>query len=225
MYVEKYYRNIGLYFLILILFILLGFYYPYFALFPDFKSVTTIVHIHTITLILWTLILIAQPILIRYKKYRLHQIIGRITYLLVPLVILTCAGVMRQQYYELIGKKMTQVQSFKSIYTSFTGILSIITYYLFAIIYVLKGNIAFHMRYMICLFLEFIPPTFGRTLGYWLDIRQVYTHTIAVSVGALILLILIIADKKRGLNFTPYVVALSLYLIFTLSWFALGHPL
>jgi hypothetical protein len=223
--VEKYYRNIGLYFLILILFIILGFYYPYFSLFPDFKSVTTIVHIHTITLMLWTLILIAQPILIRYKKYRAHKIIGRISYLLVPLVIITCAGVMRQQYYEYIDQKMTHAQSFKSLYTSFTGILSIIIYYLLAIIYVLKGNIAFHMRYMICLFLEFIPPTFGRTLGYWLGMKQVYTHTIAVSVGALTIIILIIADKKRELNFTPYVVALSLYLIFTLSWFAIGHPL
>ena len=174
---------------------------------------------------LWTLTLIAQPILIRYKRYKAHKIIGRITYLLVPLVIITCAGVMRQQYYENIGQKMTNEQSFKSLFTSFTGMLSIIIYYLLAIINVLKGNIAFHMRYMICLFLEFIPPTFGRTLGYWLGMRQVYTHTIAVAAGALILVILIIADKKRKLNFTPYVVALSLYLIFTLSWLAIGHPL
>jgi hypothetical protein len=223
--VEKYYRNIGLYFLILILFIGLGFYYPYFSLFPGFKSVTTTVHVHTLTLMSWTLILIAQPILIRYKKYKAHKIIGRVTYVLVPLVIITCIGVMRQQYNEDLAQKMTQHESLKSLFTSLTGILSIIIYYLLAIIAVLKGNIAFHMRYMICLFLEFIPPTFGRTLGYWLNMRQVYTHTIAVAVGALILVILILADKKRKLNFTPYVVALALYLIFTFSWFAIGHPL
>jgi len=222
---EKYYRNIGLYFFSLIVFIVLGFYYPYFSLFPDFKSVTTIVHVHTITLLLWTLILIAQPILIRYKKYQAHRLVGRITYLLVPLVIATCVGVMRQQYYEYLEQKITPAESLKSLFTSVTGILSIIIYYSLAIISVLKGNIAFHMRYMICLFLEFIPPTFGRTLGYWLGMRQVYTHTIAVAVGALIIIILIIADKKRKLNFTPYVVALWLYFIFTASWFAIGHPL
>ena len=173
----------------------------------------------------WTLILIAQPILIRYKRYRAHKILGRITYVLVPLVVITCIGVMRQQYSENIVQKMTHAQSFRSLFTSFTGVFSIVIYYVLAIIYVLRGNIAFHMRYMICLFLEFIPPTFGRTLGYWLGMRQVYTHTIAVAAGALILIVLIIADKKRGANFNPYVVALSLYVIFTLSWFAIGHPL
>ena len=222
---EKYYKNIGNYFLILILFISLGFYYPYFSLFPQFKSVTTIVHFHTITLMLWTFILIAQPILIRYQKYKAHKILGRVTYFLVPVVILTCFGVMRQQYYEDIENKMTSAQSFKALFTSFTGVLSIIIYYVLAIVNVLRSNIAFHMRYMICLFLEFIPPTFGRTLGYWLGLRQVYTHTIAVSVGAFIIIMLIAADKKRGADFTPYVVVLSLYFVFNFSWFALGCPL
>lgn len=222
---EKYYKNIGNYFLILILFIALGFYYPYFSLFPQFKSVTPTVHIHAISLMLWAFILIAQPILIRYKKYKAHKILGRATYFLVPVVILTCFGVMRQQYYEGIERKLTSVQSLKSLFVSLTQALSIIIFYLLAIINVLKGNIAAHMRYMICLFLQFIPPTFGRTLGYWLGLRQVYTNTIAVSVGACILIVLIIADNKRKEDFTPYVVALSLYLIFNISWFALGCPL
>lgn len=222
---EKYYRNIGYYFLILIAFITLGFYYPYFSLFPQFKSVTTTVHVHAISLFLWTLILITQPILIRYKKYKAHKILGRFTYFLVPVVILTCFGVMRQQYYEGLERKLTSAQSLKSLFVSFTQVLSIIIFYVLAIINVLKDNIAFHMRYMICLFLEFIPPTFGRTLGYWLGLRQVYTNTIAVSVGAFILIILIFADIKRKADFTPYVVALSLYFVFNISWFALGCPL
>ena len=222
---EKYYKNTGNYFLILILFIALGFYYPYFSLFAQFKSVTTTVHVHAISLMLWALILIAQPILIRYKKYKAHKILGRVTYFLVPVVILTCFGVMRQQYYEGLESKMTSVQSLKALFVSLTQALSIIILYVLAIVNVLKGNIAFHMRYMICLFLQFIPPTFGRTLGYWLGLRQVYTNTIAVLVGVCIIIMLIIADKKRKADFTPYVVALSLYFVFNVSWFALGCPL
>lgn len=222
---EKYYRNVGYIFLSLLVFIALGFYYPYFSLFPQFKSVTITIHLHAISLMLWALILIAQPILIRYKKYMAHKIIGRFTYFLVPVVIITCLGVMRQQYYEGLEIKLTPAQSLKSLFVSFTQALSIIIFYVLAIINVLKGNIAFHMRYMICLFLEFIPPTFGRTLGYWLGLRQTYTNTIAVSVGAFILIMLIIADKKRKADYTPYVVALSLYFVFNISWFALGCPL
>lgn len=222
---EKYYKNTGNYFLILILFIALGFYYPYFSLFPQFKSVTTTVHVHAISLMLWAFILITQPILIRYKKHKAHKILGRFTYFLVPVVILTCFGVMRQQYYEGLERRLTSAQSLKSLFVSFTQAFSIIIFYVLAIINVLKGNIAFHMRYMICLFLQFIPPTFGRTLGYWLGLRQVYTNTIAVLVGVFILIILIIADKKRKADFTPYAVALSLYFVFNVIWFALGCPL
>jgi hypothetical protein len=222
---EKYYQNTGNYFLILIVFIALGFYYPYFSLFPQFKSVTTTVHVHALSLMLWALILIAQPILVRYKKYKAHRTIGRFTYFLVPVVILTCFGVMRQQYYEGLENKMTSAQSLKALFVSFTQALSIIILYVLAIISILKGNVAFHMRYMICLFLQFIPPTFGRTLGYWLGLKQVYTNTIAVSVGAFIIIMLIAADKKRKADFTPYVVALSLYFVFNVSWFVLGCPL
>ena len=222
---EKYYKNTGNYFLILIAFIALGFYYPYFSLFPQFKSVTKTVHIHAISLMLWAFILITQPILIRYKKYKAHKILGRFTYFLVPVVILTCFGVMRQQYYEGLERKLTSAQSLKSLFVSFTQALSIIIFYVLAIINVLKGNIAAHMRYMICLFLQFIPPTLGRTLGYSLYMKQVYTNSIAVSVGICILIMLIIADKKRKADFTPYVVALSLYFVFNVSWFVLGCPL
>ena len=140
---EKYYKNTGNYFLILILFIALGFYYPYFSLFPQFKSVTTTVHVHAISLMLWALILITQPILIRYEKYKAHKIIGRFTYFLVPVVILTCFGVMRQQYYEGLERKMTSAQSLKSLFAVFhTSVLSIIIFYVLAIVNVLKGNIA-----------------------------------------------------------------------------------
>jgi hypothetical protein len=41
-----------------------------------------------------------------------------------------------------------------------------------------KGNVAFHMRYMIRLALEFIPPSFGGTFGYWLYMKKYYTYNI-----------------------------------------------
>jgi hypothetical protein len=46
-----------------------------------------------------------------------------------------------------------------------------------------------------------------------------------MAAGAMILVILIVAGKKRGANFSPYVVALLLFFIFTLSCFAIGQPI
>ena len=84
---EKQYKNLGYYFLILLVFVALGFYYPYFSLFPEFKSVTIIIHIHAIALFLWLVILMVQPLLIRYQKYEAHKKLGKFTYFLLPIVI------------------------------------------------------------------------------------------------------------------------------------------
>src|SRR5450755_2409914 len=119
---EKQYKNTGYFFLILLAFVFLGFYYPYFSLFPSFKSITVIVHVHAIILMLWVVLLIGQPLLIRYQKYKAHRIIGKLTYFLLPLVIVSSLGVIRQQYYEGIEQKMTSLQSLKLIFTSIAGI-------------------------------------------------------------------------------------------------------
>jgi hypothetical protein len=222
---EKHYKNLGYYFLILLVFVALGFYYPYFSLFPEFKSVTIIIHIHAIALFLWLVILMVQPLLIRYQKYEAHKILGRFTYFLLPVVIFSMVGVIRQGYLEGINEKMSSTQSLKAQFTNIVGIFTFMLYYFMAILNILKGNVGLHMRYMICLFLEFVPPTFGRTLGYWLNMRQIYTYSIALLLSATILVLLIISDKKRKSDYSPYVVALTIYVIVYGSWLALGHPL
>jgi len=222
---EKKYRNIGFYFLSLVIFIALGFYYPYFSLFPAFPAVTFIVHFHTLILLTWVFILIGQPLLVRFGRYKAHRILGKTTYVLMPLVILTCLGVMRQQYAREIRNNISPMASLKSLFTSFTAIASIVIFYALAILNIRKGNVALHLRYMICLFLEFIPPTLGRTLGYWLNMKQTHTHSISILVGAAIIVWLLLSDKRKNENYSPYIVALSLYFIFTASWAVIGYPL
>jgi hypothetical protein len=222
---EKQYKNLGYYFLILLVFVALGFYYPYFSLFPEFKSVTIIIHIHAIALFLWLVILMVQPLLIRYQKYEAHKKLGKFTYFLLPVVIFSMVGVIRQGYLEGINEKMSSTQSLKAQFTNIVGIFTFLLYYSMAILNILKGNVGLHMRYMICLFLEFVPPTFGRTLGYWLNMRQIYTYSIALLLSTIILVLLIINDKKRKSDYSPYMVALTIYVTVYGSWLALGHPL
>src|SRR5580700_8312852 len=130
---EKYYKNIGYFFLVLLVFVALGFYYPYFSLFPDFKSVTIIVHIHAITLFLWLVILMVQPLLIRYHRYKAHKMVGKLTYFLLPVVIISMLGVIRQGYLRGIDEKMTSAQSLKAQFTNIAGIFSFLIYYFLAI--------------------------------------------------------------------------------------------
>ena len=222
---ESQYKYLAYFFLAFIVFVGLGFYFPYFSLFPEFKSVTVTIHIHALALFLWVVVLITQPFLISYKKFRAHRLVGKFTYFLMPIIIVSSVGVLRQQYYEGLEQKMTSSDCLKTLFTSAGGLLSIIIYYSLAIFNIWKGNVAYHMRYMICLALEFIPPSFGRTLGYWLYMRQYYTYNISILLCMLILISLIIYDRKRNQDYRPYVFSLSLFSIIQIFWYLLGHPI
>lgn len=111
---ERQYRYLGYFFLAFILFVALGFYIPYFSLFPEFKSVTLTTHIHAIALFFWVIVLITQPFLIAYNKFKAHRFVGRFTYFLMPIIIISSVGVLRQQYYEGLEQKMTSYESFKT---------------------------------------------------------------------------------------------------------------
>jgi hypothetical protein len=67
----------GYYFIGLVVLVLLGFWPTYFSKFFD----------KTADLSLWILALIIQPILIRKKKLAVHRLIGKFTYVLLPLMI------------------------------------------------------------------------------------------------------------------------------------------
>src|SRR5579863_78993 len=111
----KHYKNFIYFFLALFVFVLLGFYKPYFSEFPHFdKSITTIVHIHANALILWVVLLVVQPLLIRFRKIRLHRLLGKFTWFLVPVIIVTSVLVIIKQYNEGIEQKMTASESLKA---------------------------------------------------------------------------------------------------------------
>jgi hypothetical protein len=79
------YHNLGYWFLFLILLVLAGFYSSYFLVF--FQPTPSIIHIHFTLMTLWIVMLIVQPFLIKYKKVAIHRMLGKISYVLVPLVL------------------------------------------------------------------------------------------------------------------------------------------
>lgn len=81
---EKAYKNLSLFFIAILVIVILGFFKTYFGLFPNFRNVTSIQHIHGSLFLLWFVMLIVQPILIRKRKYKWHRVIGKVSYFLVP---------------------------------------------------------------------------------------------------------------------------------------------
>ena len=85
---DKSYKYLGYFFLLLIPLTIAGFYKTYIVQFPNFKAnVTPLIHIHAFIASVWIGILIVQPFLILNKKFALHRKVGKISYIVFPLLI------------------------------------------------------------------------------------------------------------------------------------------
>ena len=79
-------RNIVFLFIGIWLCAIIGFHKTYTIHFPQFKGFRWEHHFHGAMLMSWFLLLIIQPILIRFDKNNIHRSLGKISYVLVPLV-------------------------------------------------------------------------------------------------------------------------------------------
>src|SRR5690348_11269496 len=87
------------------LFILLqvAFHPTYIQYFPQFKAFSWIHHIHGALMVSWVMMLVIQPYLIYKRKYKTHRLIGKISYLTVPLMLISMYLATRLNYLNSVG--------------------------------------------------------------------------------------------------------------------------
>jgi hypothetical protein len=81
------------YFIVFLLFMLWGFWFTYFTRIPDQENYR--MHLHGAALILWCLMLIIQPWLIRTKRIQIHRMTGKFSYLLVPFLLFSTIDLLK----------------------------------------------------------------------------------------------------------------------------------
>ncbi|MCB0655618.1 MAG: hypothetical protein KDC57_05745 [Saprospiraceae bacterium] len=149
---EKAYRNLGFLFLLLLPLTFLGFYKTYFIHFPQFSDqITPFMHSHAAIACVWISMLIAQPLFIRYRKLKWQRRIGKWSYFVFPLLILS-----------FIPQVIRMVKTDRAIEVFFPAADAalLILFYSLAIYY--RKKQALHMRYMIGIAIVFLGPTIGR---------------------------------------------------------------
>lgn len=203
---EKNYRNLGFILSLLIIITFFGFYKPYFSQFPNFDDKKTFyTHFHAIVSSLWIIMLIAQPLLIRYKQHKLHRKLGKFSYAIFPILILTLIPLTLYNYYQ--GNPFF-------ISSIINGSL-LVVFYSLAIFY--KKNTALHMRFMIAIAVIFLSPTLGRIIYIYL-VDSITTMIYGVfSVQVAILLGLTVMDIRNNRQYGPYLVAITGLLIYLLA--------
>ena len=192
---EKAYRTSSYLFIAVLLMVFAGFYKTYFGLFPDFEGITTALHSHAVIVLVWMGILIVQPFLIRGKKLELHRLIGKLSYVVMPLVVLSTGWIMRLAF---IRNTPTAPGAIDTQLIGIADLTFFVSFYLLAVYY--RHKISYHARYMAMTVLPFMNPSLGR-LG------------IPGPILALIILVgLLIYEGFHNKIYRPYLIGLSAYL-------------
>ncbi len=205
---ERKYKNIGYFILLLIPLTIMGFFKSYISKFPIFdETIDFYDHLHAFVATLWLLLIIAQPLLIRNKQYGWHKKLGRLSYFVFPVLILTFIPQSINIFNSGIYKGFTKV---------FFDVILLNAFYILAIVN--KNDVAKHMRYMISLTFIFVTPTLGRIIGHWLDGSSFVSGNVPFSLINLTLFGMILWDKKNNRNYQPYLLAITGFIFYQICF-------
>jgi len=177
----------GLVFLGLIPLVLLGFWKSYFSkFFGDTNGLTGYTHFHAIVMTGWVCLLIVQPMLIKRKKFKIHRFVGKISYLLMPLILVSMLFLIHK------GGNLRPIEegTFVNALIPLLGPFVIGGCYMVAILK--RKNTAIHARAMVGTGLALLDPTLMRILGP-LTLGSVpigFYAAIAIILGVFIVLII-----------------------------------
>jgi len=180
------YRNTALFFSLILVFVFAAFFKTYFGLFPHFKDTTLLVHAHVAVLLLWFAMLIIQPILIGIRQIKLHRLVGKASYVLVPLVVISLVSMTRNQQMREKDLAVFTIKIF--------DVSMYLLFYALAIIY--KHKISWHTRFMILTAIPFLGASSAR-----LDFPGIIIQ-VAIIMGLLLL------EFFKGKIFKPYIIGL-----------------
>jgi hypothetical protein len=212
---EKSYRNIWIFIAVIFVIVILGFFKTYFNKFPGFENTPVAIHFHAILFLIWFGLLFVQPFLINRRKYRLHKNIGKISYLLVPLITITTIIICKGLYIRGLNLYPKNICIGNLIFP-FAQLAVFDSLYLLAILNTRKTS--YHMRYIIASSIILLGPALRRILFYWVGISSQQSATLTFILSALLFLILFYYDWRGGKIYSPYIVSLIFLTLFVVSY-------
>lgn len=198
----------GYYFIALFALAILGFWPSYFSKFFDGTGDFTLYfHFHAFFAVLWIFMLIAQPLLIRKKKFELHRKIGKLSYAVVPLIfisIILLAHSTLKGPEENLGLEL---------WIPFKDLLIFAMGYGIAIKY--RRTMPIHARGMIVAGIVLIEPALVRLILFLFFPDSGFDprgYLATISLVYIILIGLILAERKQKVGRWVFPLALGLYI-------------
>lgn len=162
--------------------------------FSRFVAVPLEVHLHGVTMTAWCLMLVAQATLIRTGRPDAHRALGRVSYVLVPLIVLATLALAQFVLRNAKTPFTPEVLYFFYLQISLTVVLA------FAYVQALRHRAqpAVHATYMIGTGLALVDPVVSRLAFYAFALQPPVTEILAfVLVDAVLVALLLDAGRSR----------------------------
>ncbi len=222
------YPGISVWLLLLIPVILVGFYPTYLAKLPG--SMDVIIHIHTFFMSCWLVLAITQPILVRRKKIRWHRTLGKISYVIMPLVLFSGYLVIRFSYQARIDRAGGGVVDAATLafiktdmYIPIIYLAWLAVFYTLAVIW--RRRMIFHATFMFAAILTMLGPSVDRILmqlyQYFDREFDFFAETFVFILIDILLLGLLYYHWRKNYPVKAAVLALSIYFMGQLGYFLL----
>jgi hypothetical protein len=151
----------GPYFAAMFLIALVAFWPSYLS---QIFSASTYTHFHASLAALWMLMLVAQPMLIRAKRLSWHRLVGRVSYVVAPLLITSIVLLAHSR----ISRASGEAYAIQTYILYLQASLTLLFGLSYALAIIKRHVVALHARFMVCTALTMIDPVVIRIL-FWID--------------------------------------------------------
>ncbi|WP_304518085.1 hypothetical protein [Cecembia rubra] len=210
--------------------------------FPSYYSTLKaplIIHIHGALMVLWLATAIIQPWLIKLHKIKWHKIIGRLSYLLMPFILLVGYLLLQYGYRRVLGgdlvappeyypdgaSAMTKAADFVVIGSVY--FIWLLVYYVLGIVFRRKTQA--HATFMLAATMTILGPSGDRFIGHLCDALGWKFNAVAQNftfgIAFFLFIILLISHYRRKLPLWPTVTVLVLHLMGVFLFYKMPfHP-
>lgn len=202
-------------------FALLGFWSSYFSILG--QDMSFYAHFHGIFMTLWCLMLIAQAALIRFKKYSIHTLVGKASYLIFPILILSTILLIHATVRK---SPEVNLDTYLSLALMINATVVLVVIYSLGI-YFQKDRFT-HARYMVCTIFPLFTPITDRIIYNYIPVMvelapKVEGIPAVPFFGYLLADLLVIGlaawDWKTHRRKDVFLIVLALLVIYHVSFF------
>lgn len=167
------------------------------------------IHLHAVTAAMWALMLAVQPLAIRARRFTFHRVLGRVSYVLAPILILIIVLLAHSRIRGLDGQAFAM--------QTYVLYLQLMLSALFALSYALairtRRSVALHARFMVCTGLTMIDPVVIR-LMFWWDPTPTWNYQwFTFGLTDLVLVALICLERRRPVGRSVFPAMLVVFML------------